>query len=244
MNREEYAIMAQVEGLHWWYQGLREMINLHWTRWGQADARIVDVGCGTGANAAMVECYGSVFCVDYSKVALDLCRANHRLLRQAQAALPHLPLRDETFEVALLMDVLYHRAVPDKLAALREMYRILEPGGALLLNVPAYEWLRSSHDRAIHTDHRFTRGEINGLLKEAGFTIERSTYWNTILFPAVAAVRLLRKSSDTGTSDLDGYTPGFSATIFRGLLRIERACMRMFPLPFGLSIFVAARKPG
>ena len=241
MNREEYSIMARVEDAHWWYAGLRGMIRAHWARYGTEGSRILDVGCGTGANAQMLSKFGDVVGLDISPEALVFSRG--RGLRDLErAGLPHLPHPDEAFDAALLMDVLYHRAVPHKAEALREVCRVLKPGGIVLINVPAYEWLRSSHDRAIHTDHRFTRGEMVVLLEEAGFEIERATYWNSILFPAVVAVRLLRKFSDAETSDLDGYTSGISGMLFGLLLKFERGLMRHFPLPLGTSIFVVARK--
>lgn len=243
MNREEYAIMAQVEDTHWWYAGLREMIRQYWDRYGQGGGRILDVGCGTGANAAMVSDYGDVIGLDISDDAIAFSR-ERGVANLERGGLPHLPHADDTFHAMLLMDVLYHRAVPDKTAALLEVSRALKPGGIALINVPAYEWLRSSHDRAIHTDHRFTRGELVGLLRETGFEIVRATYWNSLLFPAVAAVRLLRKSSKAETSDLYGYSPSVFTGALGILLAIERILMRVTSMPFGSSIFVVARKPG
>ncbi|MEK7794580.1 MAG: class I SAM-dependent methyltransferase, partial [Candidatus Hydrogenedentota bacterium] len=162
------------------------------------------------------------------------------LSRLARASCAALPFRDESFDTAIMMDVLYHKGVPDKVGALREARRVLKPGGSLYLNVPAYEWLRSSHDRAIHTDQRFTRGEIVRLLREAGLSPTFTTYWNTLLFPAAAAVRLMRKGRAGGESDLGG--DGGESRICAGMLWIERRLIRVAPMPFGLSVFGVARR--
>ena len=241
MNPAEYSIMARVEDVHWWYAGLRGMIRLHWERYGLKDGRILDIGCGTGANAKMISRYGEVSCADMSDNALAYTR-ERGLRNLEQAALPHLPHSDDTFDSALLMDVLYHRAVPDKTATLREIYRVLKSDGLLFVNVPAYQWLRSSHDDAIHTDKRFTRGEVVLLLEDAGFRVERATYWNTLLFPVVAAIRILRKARTTDSSDLDGYKESIATRLLGIIIAFERAALSVCPMPFGLSIFVVARK--
>jgi 2-polyprenyl-3-methyl-5-hydroxy-6-metoxy-1,4-benzoquinol methylase len=246
MNQGEYRIMRDVEDIHWWYAGLRGMIRLQWARWSRADgspARILDAGSGTGANMAMMAEHASVYGLDMSPDALALTW-QRGLSNIVQASVSDSPWVSESFDGVLMMDVLYHRAVPDKSAALREAARVLKPGGILLVNVPAYQWLMSSHDTAIHTDKRFTRSELHGLLRDAGLIVERITYWNTMLFAPAALVRFLRKNMVGNTeSDLGGYRETALTRFFSAVLAVERGILGILPLPFGLSVFAVARKP-
>lgn len=241
MNVEEYALMAKVEDRHWWYAGLRRHIALVWRRFGHGQAgRALDVGCGTGANMASLPAALVATGVDLSPHALEHCR-HRELPRLAQADARQLPFPDGHFDFALLMDVLYHREVPDKVGTLRELGRVLKPSGLLCLNVPAYQWLYSSHDRIIHTDRRFVRGEIVSMLHEAGFDCLWATYWNTALFPPIVLVRLWRKLFPLEGSDLTDEPSAIMSRIFGLALTLERAALRIMPLPFGLSILAVAR---
>ncbi len=239
MNRDEYGRMYAVEDVHWWYRGLRA---LTWQLWNALPDKpagpLLDIGCGTGGTliGAPVSGVGA----DMSPEALRFCRERgQRQLARADASA--LPFRDASFAGALMLDVLYHRAVVDPAAALLEARRVLKPKGVLIVNVPAYNWLLSSHDAAIHTARRFTRSELRALLATAGFRVERITYWNTLLFPAAAAVRLLRKSAARDTSDLANYRPGAVTRLLEGALGIERSCLRAADLPFGLSVIAIVR---
>ena len=163
------------------------------------------------------------------------------MIRLARADAGHLPLSNEVADVALLLDVLYHSDVGDRLGVLEEVRRILRPGGLVLINVPAYQWLYSSHDVAVHTARRFTRGKINGLLREAGFEILSSSYWNSLLLPAIVALRMVRRWLPERGSDLNPDTPGWVNRLLGAVLRVERRWMAWGTLPAGLSIFVVAQ---
>jgi hypothetical protein len=137
------------------------------------------------------------------------------------------------------MDVLCHRAA-DQTTALREAHRCLMPGGALVINLPAYQWMLSIHDERVSNARRFTRREVIGLLRAAGFSEVRASYWNTVLFPLMLLRRKLLPMS--GKSDVQLYPAPIDAT-FRGILGFERALMRLgIRLPFGGSIIAVAIK--
>ena len=244
MNISEYRTMYEVEEVHWWYRGLRAMIGNNWRRFNKvSEPGVLDVGCGTGANIKHLNENTTTVGLDISVDALVFCRERgiKRLLR---GTVERLPFRDGIYDGALLMDVLYHRAVSDKAGALRETARVVKPGGLILINVPAYQWLLSSHDAAIHTDKRFTRHELKTIIESAGLVVERITYWNTFLFLPAALVRMARKNGDEKHgSDLEGYTPTFVTEILESVLKFECRLMGLVPLPFGLSIFAVARKP-
>ncbi|MFP6581957.1 MAG: class I SAM-dependent methyltransferase, partial [Candidatus Hydrogenedentota bacterium] len=179
--------------------------------------------------------------VDMHPLALSHCRKRGHT-RLTRGDVLHLPIPDDSADAVLLMDVLYHQAVPDKVAALAEVCRILKPGGRVLINVPAYQWMRSSHDAAIHTDQRFTKAELRSFAEETGLAVESSRYWNTILFPAVFVVRMLRRNRSDVESDLSGYHSSGLTYMFEQVLALERCVFKRVPAPFGLSIFLVARK--
>lgn len=238
MNPEEYTLMYHVEETHWWYRGLRGMIWDALKTYGPSSPyRVLDIGCGTGATLSRLTGEALAVGVDVSTTALKHSR-ERGITALGNASAIALPFADRSFDCVLIMDVLYHRGVPDKVAALREAQRVLVQGGVLLVNVPAYEWLRSAHDHAVHTDKRFTRSEVAALLQQAALSPTRLTYWNTLLFPAVALVRLLRKGGND--SDLDEEQSAITNAILNTVLSLERMLLRFAPMPFGLSIFAVA----
>ncbi len=244
MEKNEYVTMAAVELQHWWYGGMRA-INaalLNRVFAGRSDLRILDAGCGTGGDALFLQRYGTVFGLDLAAEALTFTRARlpGRALRGSVLA---LPFASASFDLVTSFDVLYHRAVVDEQQALTEVRRVLRPGGYLLIRLPAYEWLRSRHDRQVHTRHRYTAGEVARLLRRQGFHIEHLTYALTILFPLSAAIRLLERvapAADTGSAMRLPSRPVNAA--LRVPMALEAAYLAAGGrLPFGLSIVALAR---
>jgi SAM-dependent methyltransferase len=242
VNRDEYARMYEVEDRHWWYLGMRA-IALALVEGGlhpDARRRVLDAGCGSGANLVVLAPYGRCVGIDLSADALALARS--RDAAAACASLSRLPFGDGLFGLVTSFDVLYHRWVPDDAAAVRELARVLEPGGLLLVRVPALRILWGAHDEAVHSRHRYTLAEVRGLLRGAGLDVVRATYANTFLFP----VLLLRRSLDrlTGHQGSDvALLPAPLEALFRRLLLFEARLLRTRSLPFGASALVLARKP-
>jgi len=241
MRPAEYDIMFHAEQTHWWYQALRAVLRKHLD--GLDSPRLLDCGCGTGANLAAFGASCSLSAgIDASPLGLRHCRARG-LRRLAQADTSALPFATGHFDVLISCDVLCHANVTDPAAALCEMRRVLKPGGILLLNLPAFAWLASQHDTAVANARRFTRREVLGLLAEAGLRPVSTTYWNTLLFPLVAAHRLVQIGNSThGASDVAATNNPLLAGLARFALGLERAWLRLAPLPFGLSIFAVARR--
>jgi SAM-dependent methyltransferase len=271
MEPTEYTTLFAQEETFWWYQGLHRLVEQELRRalrrWpgeghssggaGSAPARaagvtatrplrILDAGCGTGGMTQRLAAQGSVTGLDWSPLALSLARRRGPL-PWIRGSVERLPFRTGTFDVVVSLDVLYHRGVESDLLALQEFRRCLRPGGSLILNLPAFESLRSSHDAAIHTARRYRRGPLSSLLRAAGLSPDRVTHWNAFLFPGLVAVRWMRRRAGeaegtTVSSDVRSV-PGPINSFLGGILALERAWLARWYLPAGLSILAVARKP-
>lgn len=240
MEPSEYHTIYTVEDRHWWYTGMRRitLALLDGVYGGRADLDILDAGSGTGAAMGYLARFGRVTGIDYSPLALDFCRARAHS-RLAQASVSALPFAPASFDLVTSFDVLYHRAVGDPGDALRDFRRVLRPGGRVLLRLPAYDWLRGRHDMVIHTARRFTAAGLSNSLCEAGFTVERLTYANTLLFLPAVAKRLLEPllpaPQQSGHSDV-APNPAWLDAALSAVLGTEAAWLRRHDLPFGLSV--------
>jgi SAM-dependent methyltransferase len=246
MERSEYAVMAAVEDRHWWYGGMRAIAAalLEPVYAGRHNLSILDAGCGTGGNARFLQRYGDVVGIDLAAEALELGveRLPGVLARGSVLA---LPFANDSFDLVTSFDVLYHRAVPDERLALWEAARVLRPGGRLLLRLPAYEFLRSKHDRAVHTRRRYTAAMARSLLEASGLAVERASYVNSVLFPLPLAQRLIERALpafERGESDLTLPAPPVNE-LLRWPLAAEAAWLAHGgSFPAGLSIVCMARK--
>lgn len=236
--------MAAVELQHWWYGGMRAINAAMLDRvfGGRRDLRILDAGCGTGGDALFLRRYGTVVGLDLATEALTLARGRIPG-RLARGSVLQLPFADHSFDLVTSFDVLYHRAVIDERQALAEVRRVLRRDGRLLIRLPAYEWLRSRHDRQVHTRHRYTAGEVARLLRENGFTVEQLTYALTLLFPISAAVRLLERVLPESQTESAMELPSRPVNAALRLpMMLEAAYIaRGGKWPFGLSIVALAR---
>lgn len=237
--------MFGAEERHWWYRGMERIMCALLDRWYAPGAglRILDAGCGTGgAMTSYLARYGRVTGVDSASAALAFCLARGAE-RPVRASVMQLPFRSGSFDLVTSFDVLYEQGVPDDLAALREFARVLAGRGRVLVRLPAYDWLRGRHDRAVHTRRRYTRRRIAVLLAQAGFEIEHLSYANTFLFPVALAKRLSdRIRPCAGPSDLALPVGPFNG-LLAAILSAEAPLVARRGLPFGLTVVAAGRKP-
>jgi ubiquinone/menaquinone biosynthesis C-methylase UbiE len=245
MEPREYETMASLENAYWWYRGLRARViaALRAELGERRPRRILDVGCGTGANMGALRALfpaSMVVGVDVADAALRHSRRRgHTSLARASAN--DLPFRDADFDVVLITDVLNVAGVDDA-AALREAHRVLRPGGLLAANVPAFACLRGAHDVAVSTTRRYRRPALGRLLAAAGFTVRRIAYWNALLFPLAWMVRRLRRAShESPASDLRRLPRAIDAALTT-ILSAEAGIAHWIPMPFGTSLLVIAGK--
>jgi SAM-dependent methyltransferase len=237
----EYEIMFRVEQTHWWYKALHRLIfqTLQSEMPDWREKEILDAGCGTGLILKQLGNPAKSVGVDLAPEAISLCR-QRGLDNVWQADICALPFVDRSFDIVICSSVLYHQWVKDVARAVREMHRVLRPGGLLLLNVPALRFLHSAHDEAVMTAHRFKKKEIRLLLLENGFAIRLLTYWTTLLFPLAVIARTLGGSA-TG-SDFDFNADSLTHRFFSQVMTLELQLLRKVSLPFGVALLAAGRK--
>ncbi len=251
MLLSEYTALAAVEDRMWYFHALHGLIEREIVRRlaaGPASGRpgpreILDAGCGTGGLIRRLAPRHP----DWKWTGIDAELAACGLARQRTSSeiqhgtLAQLPFADGSFDAVVLADVLYHLADDD--AALREVHRVLRPGGVIVATAPAYRWLWSYHDVAVAGRRRYGRRELLGKLQAAGFIAIRATYWNALALPLVALRRKLLPAPKSG-SDVRAYSAP-AELVGRTFMGIERAWLAAFKrLPFGVSIFASGCGPG
>jgi SAM-dependent methyltransferase len=237
MEPAEYELMDVAESRMWWYRALHARI---------VDAlegvagRVLDAGCGTGGLLVVLAATPSLWPVglEFSPVAARRAAAKSGA-PVVRGSVNALPFADASFDAAVAADVLCHAAV-DPAAALAELRRVLRPHGRLVVNMPAFAWLFSAHDRRVHNVCRQNASELRATLAAAGFTAIRAHYWNGLLLPLMIAERKLFARADDAASDVAMFPPWLDATL-HGITALERRLP--FPLPAGGSVLATAEAP-
>jgi len=247
MNPREYLAMFEVEDKHWWYRGVRADVAKAIARFTPSRAttlRLLDAGCGTGGLlAGLADSPSQVRTgIDSSIAGLSLARSRG-LPRLARGSVDRLPFTSDAFDVITSIDVLAHREV-DERQALSEFRRCLKEDGILILQLPAFDFLRGGHDDAVWTKRRYRKREVERLLLAAGLVPRKSFYRNSLLFPLAALRRLLSPRPEVHDARSDvGPVPAFLNLALHEILRLETAARgKGVRLPFGLSVFCVAGK--
>lgn len=239
---------AKAEAHHFWFRGFRAFVTplVRQALRGRTSPRLLDCGCGTGANVELLSRFGRAFGFDASPVGLAAGRDAGRR-RLAQATVTAAPFPSDAFDLVTSFDVLYALEHADERAAVAEMYRLSRPGGYVLINVAANPLLRGNHSVLSHEVRRYTRAGLRRLLAEAGFSIVRLTYTNVTLLPPLALVRMMQRRRGLAAEEhAEGeisvpWAPVNAA--LTGLLLLESVWLRRFDSPFGSSLLCLARKP-
>ena len=256
MQQHTYAIMDEVEGSHWWFVGRRSILESFLksiesrlqaasreepAKAGTQNAvRILDIGCGTGANLEMLSQFGEAEGVDVSDDALEFCR--QKGLNAQKGLAECLPFDDGTFDLTTALDVVEH--LDDDVAGLREMLRVTKKGGFSLIFVPAYMFLWGVQDDVSNHRIRYTKKQIVDRLKTAGYTIERATYANWTFFAPILAGRTLMRVTGIKPESENNVNISALNGVFGKLFGAERFWLKNLNFPFGVSIVIVARKDG
>ena len=242
MDRDYELQTHQAEDRHWWYRGRRTVLEGVISRLALPEhPRILDAGCGSGRNMVDLARHGAVTGVELSETSVELARARGAGEVIAGSVLD-MPLPDDSFQLAVSLDVIEH--LEDDLGALRELRRVVAPGGSLLLTVPAYGWLWSGHDEINHHHRRYTRRSLQAAAEQCGWQQVRTTYFNSLLLPVAIVLRVLdRFNTKTTESSLDLWVPPAPLNwLLERPLALEAAMIaRGGRIPAGLSLLAVFR---
>ena len=244
MEQHTYAIMDRVEDSHWWFVGRRAILESFLrgicSRLSTPDSRlkILDVGCGTGANLEMLAEFGSAEGVDVSDDALEFCRKKGLTVQKGLAET--LPYADETFDISTALDVIEH--LDDDIAGLKEMHRVTKTGGYTLIFVPAFMWLWGVQDDISNHRIRYTKKQIVERVEKAGFKVERATYANFTFFAPILGGRTLMKITGIKPESENNVNISALNGIFGKIFSAERFLLEKMDFPFGVSTVIVARK--
>ena len=235
---------ARAERTHFWFRGFRRFVEPLIRRAAEGpETRILDCGCGTGHNLALLRKYGRAYGIDLTWAGLQYAGSRgDRLVAQASA--DRLPFGDASFGLVTSFDVLY--ALPDQVErdAIREIHRVLKPGGSLIVNVAAIEALRGNHSVLSGEVRRYSKAGLRSRLEAAGFRVTHATYTNFTILPMVAAVRMKQRLSGDHVESQEEITvpPAPVNLLLSGLLAAEAAAARFVNMPIGSSLLTVARR--
>lgn len=244
MEKSFYAEYFELEGRHWWFVGRRRIflrLLEQELRGRRRPLRVLDFGCGTGSFLEHLERFGTVSGVDGDPDAVGFCHERGRTEVRLVEAGESLPFDDASFDLITTLDVIEH--IEDELTALRELRRVLRPGGLLLVSVPAFRFLWGDQDEISHHYRRYSAPRLRQSLADAGFEVRRTSYFNTWLFPLIAVVRLARRivRPPIATKSDFAIGPPLLNSALGGLFGSEAAVLARARLPFGVSLLALAR---
>jgi SAM-dependent methyltransferase len=239
MERVVYRQMAELDQRHWWYRARREVIAALIRRRVRppANAHILEIGCGTGHNLAMLGAFGHVDALELDEEMRGF--AEQRLGRSVMSApLPEMAgVPDRSYDLIGAFDVIEH--IDDDHASVASIAAKLKPGGKFVMTVPAHQWMWSAHDVVNHHKRRYSKAGLRGLIEGSPLRLEAIGYFNTLLFPAAVAERLASKARGKDDADLTLPSPPLNAALERAFAA-ERHLIGRVPLPVGLSLFAVA----
>jgi SAM-dependent methyltransferase len=241
----EYEYLFKLEDDLWWFVGQRRIADTLLRRHIKPTGamRVLDAGCGTGGDLKHLEPYGEVTAFDFYDKAAEMYATRQRG-RIAIASTDAIPFADATFDLVTSFDVICQLDAPADETALRELTRVLKPGGVFFVRVPAFQVLHGPHDQNLHTYHRYTTGELAQKMRRAGLELLETTYSNTILFPVALVRRLLSKLRPPRELSSDVRpVPAPLNVALTAVLSTEARIISKTRLPFGLSAIAMGRKP-
>jgi SAM-dependent methyltransferase len=246
MNPIAYEEMAEVEGNHWWFSGRRAILREVIRNLGLGGtAKILEVGAGTGGNLEMLADFGTVAAVEMDdharSIALEKTRGRFDI--RAGSFPDAVPSFATNFDLICLFDVLEH--IDSDVETLGAIRNLLAPRGRVLLTVPAYQWMWSSHDAFLHHKRRYSAAHLRSVVTSAGYRPSKLSYFNTLLFPAAALARIRDRLVLAERPKPTRVPPKPVNHMLAGIFSLERFVLPRMDLPYGVSLLcVIEAMPG
>jgi SAM-dependent methyltransferase len=238
MERIVYQQMAELDDRHWWYGARRRILAELIRREANLppDARILEIGCGTGHNLSMLGGFGHVdgLELDDEAAALSEKRLGRKVMRSPLPALDEVP---GDYDLIGAFDVIEH--IDDDTAALAAIATKLKPGGKFMMTVPAHPWMWTAHDVANHHKRRYSKRALQRLVESSPMRLEKMGYFNSLLFPLAVAQRAASKLRGKDNGDVS-LPPAPLNRSLEAVFAAERYLVGRLPLPPGLSLFAVA----
>lgn len=242
MHFSEYNKIEELEEVHFWYSAMEKYILDVLENTIKKKVKILDAGCGTGGLSQKMMKFGYVAAIDISPVALEFAKKK-KISRVFKGSVESIPFKENSFDIVVCLDVLYHRKVKDDIKAFNEFYRILKPNGILILRLPAFELLRGAHDRVVETRHRYTLLEVRSKILNTGFQIKKISYANMVLSIPLFVKRFVERMQKKKIKVSDTYLLNqVLNNILKAYLLSENKLLLKFNFPFGSSVIAIAKK--
>ncbi|MHB1667819.1 class I SAM-dependent methyltransferase [Thiomonas sp.] len=243
MSPEAYLSMADTEAQHWWFTGRRKILEFVIRKLDlPKNANILEIGCGTGGNLEMLAHFGVVSALEMDatalKIATEKSKGRYDIKQGVCPDLSQLSL--QKFDLICLFDVLEH--IDQDIETIAEAKKLLADGGRILITVPAYAWLWSMHDEFLHHKRRYTAAKLRKVADSTTLRVSLLTYFNALLFPLIAVVRLKEKLLHNNEPGGTGMPPKPINFILRIIFGFERHFIGKIPIPFGVSLLAIFKK--
>lgn len=248
MNPEEYIKMYEQENTYWWFQGRKKILFRMIERFGllkDGAARVLDIGCGTGLILEELNGRATAVGLDFSHQALSFCR-KRGLDNLISGDVSHLPIADSSLDLVLALDLFEH--IKDDVSLIRDIHRILKPGGYLLATVPAHQYLWSRHDEALHHFRRYSYGGFRNLITGNGFSLRKYSFLITFTYLPILIFRIAQKmfrhfkpTTQRPKTHIIILPESINAALIR-VLELEGLLLERMNLPIGVSLICIAQK--
>ena len=234
MDRAVFNRMQAIDATHWWFAGRRAIVGALLARFApKGTKRLLEIGCGTGSNLAMLTAMGRVDAIEPDDAARAIASARSGIAVRGGLLPDGVAIEDRAYDVIVLLDVLEH--IREDEATLVVLRRKLAPGGRLVLTVPSSPWMWSAHDVEHHHHRRYTASMLREALETAGFRVVHASHFNTILYPLIAAARIVGRLTGKRGGD-DALPPAGLNRLLGSVFAFERHWVARVGAPFGVSL--------